>query len=71
MVKVIFSNTYDINNYHYEYVSQEEFERLEALRDGKMWTWVGVEKDGYIDTYHGKADQLSQLFPKEVKLQVA
>ena len=56
MVKVIFSNTYDINAYHYALVSEEEFQRLEALRDGKMGVWGGEEKHGYIDTYHGKAD---------------
>jgi hypothetical protein len=56
-VKVIFSNTYDLDAYHYALVSEEEFQRLEALRDGKMWVWVGEEdENGYIDTYHGKAD---------------
>ena len=57
MVKVIFSNTYDLDAYFFAFVTEEEFERLEALRGEHMWTWIGEENEhGYIDTYHGKAE---------------
>lgn len=55
MVRVIFSSTYDIQNYHISHISAEEFKRLEALRGDASWIETDPIGGGYFETYHGPA----------------
>lgn len=55
MVRAIFSNTYDIENWHVSHISAAEFARLEALRGDATWVTVGEPDGGFYETYHGPA----------------
>ena len=56
MVRVIFSNTFDLESYYVAHVADGEFARLESLRGGAMWVAVGEKEGGHCDTYHGPAE---------------
>ena len=54
-VKVMFSNTWDLNDYHIDNISQQLFEELEQKRKGQMWVFLdeSPKGSGYYETYHG------------------
>lgn len=55
-MRVIFSNTYDLESYTVATVAPVEFERLEKLRAGALWVLIGdPDKYGNCETYHGPA----------------
>ena len=56
-MKVIISNTYDIDAYVVDVVSEEEFLRLEELRGGQLWAVLEEcpQGSGHYRTYHGPA----------------